>query len=301
MNRKYVLLTAAKDEEKYIEEVLKAVVAQTILPVAWFIVDDGSTDRTASIVKRYAAVYPFIVLQSEEARKGRSFGSQYKAINAAYDLAKGFEFEFLGVVDADQAPQSPTYYEEIFSEFDRNPRLGMASGFIYERANGESGEWRNRPGNSRDSTCASAVFRRACYEKIGGYRPLVYGGSDALAQIDAKRLGFEIFTRPDLVIYHYRPTSSAGGIWKGLFRGGMMDASFGTLFIFEVLKCLRRLKARPRILGSAVRFGGYLYWRLSGRAPLLSAEQVDFLRKDQLSKIRSGTARVKGVRTVSEI
>jgi glycosyltransferase involved in cell wall biosynthesis len=301
MNRKYVLLTAAKDEEKYIEEVLKAVVAQTVLPLAWFIMDDGSTDRTASIVQRYAAVYPFIHLQSASERKGRNFGSQYKAINAAYDFAKNLDFDFLGVVDADQAPESSHYYEEIFSEFDRNPKLGMASGFIYERTNGESGEWKNRPGNSRDSTCASAVFRRTCYEKIGGYLPLVYGGSDALAQIDAKRNGFEIFTRPDLVIFHYRPTSSAGGIWKGLFRGGMMDASFGTLFIFEVLKCLRRVKARPRVLGSAVRFGGYLYWRLSGRAPLLSGEQVDFLRKDQVAKIRSGTSRVKGRRIVSEI
>jgi poly-beta-1,6-N-acetyl-D-glucosamine synthase len=291
MNRKYVLLTAAKDEEKYIEEVLKAVVAQTVKPLAWFIMDDGSTDRTASIIQRYAAVYPFIHLQSAEARAGRSFGSQYKAINAAYDLAKTLDFDFVGIVDADQAPESPTYYEEIFLEFDRNPKLGMASGFIYERANGESGEWRNRPGNSRDSTCASAVFRRACYDRIGGYIPLVYGGSDWLAQLDAKRTGWEITTRPDLRIFHYRPTSSAGGIWKGLFRGGMMDASFGSLFVFEVLKCLRRVKARPRVFGSAVRFGGYLWWKVTGRSPLLTDEQVAFLRKEQTAKLRSVTSR----------
>jgi poly-beta-1,6-N-acetyl-D-glucosamine synthase len=286
MNRKYVLLTAAKDEEAYIEEVLKHVVQQTIKPLAWFIVDDGSLDKTASIVQRYAAVYPFIHLQSAEARKGRSFGSQYKAINAAYDLAKSFDFDFLGVVDADQAPESPTYYEEIFSEFDRNPKLGMASGFIYER---EKGEWKNRRSNSRDSTCASAVFRRACFDGIGGYIPLVYGGSDALAQIDAKRLGWTIMTRPDLHILHYRPTSSAGGLWRGRFREGMMDASFGSLLVFEVMRCLRRVKSRPMVFGSAVRFGGYLWWKVTGRSPLLTEEQVAFLRKEQSAKLHSFT------------
>jgi len=289
MQRNYVLLTAAKDEEAYIGEVIERVVVQTVRPLAWFIVDDGSLDKTAAIIAKYAAAHPFIHLQSASARAGRSFGSQYKAINAAYDLARSLKFEFVGVVDADQAPDSPRYYETLFEDFDRNPKLGMTSGYIYER-NGATGAWKVRASNAPDSTAASALFRRTCYDAIGGYVPLAIGGSDALAQIDARRKGWEVKPRPDLPILHYRPTSSAGGIWRGRWREGMMDGAFGTLPVFEILKCARRLKTKPLVLGSAVRFGGYLWWALTERKPLLSPDQVAFLRQYQRAKMHAATA-----------
>jgi glycosyltransferase involved in cell wall biosynthesis len=287
MQRNYVLLTAAKDEEAYIGEVIDHILRQTIRPRAWFIIDDGSSDRTASIVSKYAAAHPFIHLQSATARQGRSFGSQYKAINAAYDLARSLDFEFVGVVDADQAPESPRYYESLFADFDRNPKLGMTSGYIYERDG--KGVWKVRASNSRDSTAASAVFRRSCYDEIGGYTPLIYGGSDALAQIEARRKGWEVKVRPDLPILHYRPTSSAGGLWRGRWREGMMDGSFGALPVFEIMKCARRLKTRPLVLGSAIRFGAYLWWRMT-RKPLLSSDQVAFLRQEQRAKLHRSVA-----------
>src|ERR1700736_6281009 len=116
MNARYVLLTAAKDEEAYIGNVLEAVLRQTILPFAWFIVDDGSSDKTAAIIEKMALEHPFIHLQSAGSRGGRNFGSQYKAIMAAYDLAKSHKFDFVGVVDADQAPEQKDYYESILQE-----------------------------------------------------------------------------------------------------------------------------------------------------------------------------------------
>lgn len=286
MNNRYVLLTAAKDEEACITEVIQLVVRQTVLPLAWIIIDDGSTDQTAAIIERFAAKHPFIQLHSAGSRGGRNFGSQYKAIQAAYELTKSLEFEFVGVQDADQAPEQANYYESLMSEFHRNSQLGMASGFVYERPHGV---WECRPGNSEDSTAGSVMFRRTCFEQIGGYTPLQYGGSDWLAQLDTKIKGWEILTRPDLHILHYRPTSSAGGIWKGRFREGLMDASFGTHPLFEFFKCCRRVTNYPYFFGSTVRFGGYLWWNLTGRKPLLSPEKVTFLRKEQLAKLRRWT------------
>jgi poly-beta-1,6-N-acetyl-D-glucosamine synthase len=294
MDRSFVLLTAAKDEEAYIGEVIQYVLQQTVKPLAWFIMDDGSSDRTASIIEGFAANNPFIHLQSAGSRGGRNFGSQYKAIMAAYDLAKSLEFEFVGVVDADQAPKQKEYYESLFKEFDLNPKLGMISGFIYERPNGK---WEVRRGNSEDSAAASALFRRSCFDQVGGYTPLVYGGSDWLMQLDTKMAGWEISTRPDLHILHYRPTSSAGGIWRGLFRAGMMDASFGSHPIFEFFKCCRRITTHPFLLGSVVRFCGFLWWQITARKPLLNPEKVAFLRKEQLAKLRRWTTSLGTTRT----
>jgi biofilm PGA synthesis N-glycosyltransferase PgaC len=283
MNRRYVLLTAAKDEEAYLEEVIGYVLRQTVRPLAWFIVDDGSCDRTASIVERIAVEHPLIHFQSAASRGGRNFSSQYKTIMAAYDLARSLEFDFVGVLDADQAPQQKDYYESILAEFDRNPRLGVASGFVYERPRGL---WESRTSNATDSVASSAIFRRNCFDQIGGYKPLYYGGSDWLIQIDAKMAGWEIMTRPDLHLLHYRATSSVGGIWRGKFKAGMMDASFGSGPVFEFFKCCRRLMVRPIFLGSFICFCGYLWWKFTGRNPLIPPAKVAFLRREQRAKLR---------------
>jgi hypothetical protein len=203
---------------------------------------------------------------------------------AAYELAKPLEFEFLGVLDAERAPESKEYYQSILQEFKDNARLGMASGFLYERY---SGKWECRRGNTRDAVAGgTAMFRREAFEQIGGYTPLFYGGSDTLAQFEVERWGWNILTRPDLHIFHYRPTSSAGGIWRGVFRTGMEDGSLGYHPAFELAKCCRRLSCRPLVLGSFVRLSGYLWWRFSGRKPVASPETVAFVRKRQLDKLR---------------
>jgi biofilm PGA synthesis N-glycosyltransferase PgaC len=279
----YVLLTAAKDEEAYIGETIASVLRQTVRPLAWFIIDDGSTDATASIIESAARENPFIQLQSASSRGGRNFGSQYTAIMAAYGLANSLEFDFVGVLDADTAPQRTDYFESILGEFKRNPRLAIASGFIYERARGE---WRSRPDNSLDSVAAGMLFRRGCFDQIGGFRPLSYGGSDWLVQLEARMRGWQILTRPDHPILHYRPTSSAGGIWRGRFRAGLMDASFGSDPIFELFKCGRRVMSHPVFLGSLVRYCGYLFWKLIGREPLISHEKVAFIRREQRAKLK---------------
>ncbi len=284
MSRRYILLTAAKNEAAYITQTIESVLRQTVLPVAWFIMDDGSTDRTAAIIESFAAKHPFIRLNSANSREGRNFGSQYKALKAAYELAGSLDFDFAGVQDADIAPERADYYETILGEFERNPRLGIAGGLIYERLNGV---WKYRPSNSDDSVAGGIqMFRRKCFEQIGGYQPLYVGGSDSLALLDAKILGWEIRTRPDHKVLHYRPTSTAGGKWRGLFRSGLEDASFGNHPIFELFKCARRLTNRPFVLGSTVRLCGYLWWKLSGRAAVIPAEKVAFLRKEQMAKLR---------------
>ena len=91
--------------------------------------------------------------------------------------------------------------------------------------------------------------------------------------------GWETFIRPDLHFLHYRPSSSAGGIWRGTFRKGLMDASFGSHPLFELVKCCRRVTKPPLVLGSAVRFCGFLWWNLNLRKPLLPAETVAYFKE----------------------
>lgn len=296
MNIRYILITAARNEEAYIGEAIQSVLRQTILPSAWFIVDDGSTDQTAAIVKQFAQEHPFIRLWSAESREGRNFGSQYKGIMAAFDLARSMEFDFLGVQDADIAFERNDYYEFILNQFRQNERLGIVGGFIHERVDGA---WKPRKSNSEDSVAGGIqMFRRACFEQIGGYAPLYHGGSDWLAQIMAKKAGWETKACCELAVFHYRPSSSANGKWRGLFRMGQMDASFGSHPVFEVCKCCRRIGLNPFLIGSLVRLAGYLSWSLTGRKPCIPPESVDFLRREQVAKLK-GALRFFGKREIS--
>jgi hypothetical protein len=284
-NFQYILLTAAKNEEAYMAEAIRSVLSQTVRPLAWFIMDDGSTDQTASVVRDFAREHSFIHLQSADSRGGRNFGSQYKAIMAAYDLAKSLEFEFVGVHDADIVCGRNDYYECVLKEFKRNKRLGIAGGFIHERVRGV---WECRKSNSEDSVAGGIqMFRRICFDQIGGYLPLYHGGSDWLAQIAAKMAGWENKAYQGLPMFHYRPSSSANGRWRGLFRMGQMDASFGSHPVFEVFKCCRRIGNSPFLIGSLVRLAGYGLWTLACWKPCIPPDSVAFLRRAQMEKVKS--------------
>jgi biofilm PGA synthesis N-glycosyltransferase PgaC len=284
MKSQFILLTAAKNEERYIGEAIESVLRQTALPAAWIIMDDGSTDQTGEIVRRFSEKYPFIRLHSSRKGGARSFGAQYRAINAAYELARHLDFDYVGMHDADIVPEHDNYYETILRNLDANAKLGIAGGYIHERSAG--GIWESRKANSPESVAGGIqMLRRACYEQIGGYTPLQFGGEDWLAQLDAKMAGWQVKAFPELPIHHYRPTSSAGGRWRGLFRLGMMDASFGSHPFFEVFKCARRVIERPLFISGIIRLAGYIWWNISRRSPLLPANKVAYLRKEQMAKL----------------
>src|SRR3954467_5136783 len=78
----YILVTAARNEARFIELTLQSVVIQTCLPVRWIIVSDGSTDSTDEIVLRYARRYPWIELIRVSDESERNFAAKVRAFNA---------------------------------------------------------------------------------------------------------------------------------------------------------------------------------------------------------------------------
>src|SRR5271169_3299363 len=79
---KYALITPARNEARLIEATIRSVVGQTVCPLKWVIVSDGSTDGTDEIVSRYAAKHEWIELVRMPERKERHFAGKAMAINA---------------------------------------------------------------------------------------------------------------------------------------------------------------------------------------------------------------------------
>lgn len=173
-NDMYVLITPALNEEKHIDKTIKAVLGQTILPAKWVIISDGSTDRTDEIVEHYSNKHEFIYyLRLDRDKASTDFASKVNAFNKGYEKLKGIDYLYVGNVDADVSFDSG-FFEDMLKEFKNNAKLGIAGGFIFEE---DKGQLKSVHGNDiRLVSGQVQLFRRECYESIGGYQPITVGG-----------------------------------------------------------------------------------------------------------------------------
>ena len=296
-NSRFVLVTAAYNEEQFINGVLESVVQQTVLPLKWVIVSDSSTDATDSIVKEYAAKYPFIELLSLKKAHKRNFGAQVYAIQAGCLQLKSLEYEYIGNLDADVS-FPPGYFADLLEHFAQDSKLGLAGGTITEE---RQGSFRPRKHDSVDSVAhAVQLFRRECFEAIGGYVPLKYGGPDWHAMLVTRMKGWRVQSFSELSVRHHRPTGSADTWQRDYFRQGCMDFSIGSHPIFEIFKCMGRVGDKPKLIGAMTRLTGFVWCYLSGQPHEASLEVQEFLRKEQISRIRSLAFRLRDTSVYSK-
>jgi poly-beta-1,6-N-acetyl-D-glucosamine synthase len=280
----YVLVTAAYNEEQNIEKAIRSVLAQTLLPLRWVIVSDGSVDRTDEIVQSYAAANDWIRFLRMVRAPGRSFGSKVRALQAGGNLLEGVTSDFVGNLDADVSLE-PFYFENLMARFQERPTLGIAGGFVCEDT---SGEFQSRRSNRTYSVAhAAQLVRRECYDAIGGYAVLEYGGEDWHAQTSARMKGWEAEAFPELKIFHHRHTGEGDNLLRHKFRQGRMDYSFGSDPLFELLKCAERIPEKPFLFGSMARIVGFVWSSVSGDQRPVSREFIAFMRSEQRAKLRS--------------
>ncbi|MGH9744411.1 MAG: glycosyltransferase [Candidatus Acidiferrum sp.] len=281
---KYVLMTAAYNEEENIGKTIESLLSQTQLPERWVIVSDGSQDRTEGIIRSYAEGHGLIRFLRVSRPPGRSFGSKVMALKEGAKLLDGADFEFIGNLDADVTVDA-TYFEDLIARFESLPKLGLAGGFVYEQT---GGQFRSRRANRTYSVAhAAQLVRRQCYEAIGGYAILKYGGEDWHAQTCARMKGWEAEAIPELNILHHRKTGEAGNLLAHKFRQGRMDYSFGSDPVFETLKCLERLPEKPFFAGGITRLTGFLWASICREERPVSADFIAFLRREQRQKLKS--------------
>ena len=292
---RYVLVTPARNEADYIESTLKSVVAQTIAPSKWVIVSDGSTDGTDGIVERYAKKHAYIEFVARVAGTGRDFGSKVFAFNAGFERLGGTDYSYIGNLDADIS-LDPDYFERLLQRFSERPRLGIGGGAIFESV---GGEYRARCGNRiRSVAGAVQLFRKECFQEIGGYSPIETGGIDTLAEVTAAMLEWEVESFPDLMVRHHRTTSTAlgsGSISVNL-RAGRRDYALGNHPLYQLCKSFGRLSHRPIIIASYFQLVGYFWAALGNDRVAVPDDVYRYLRKEQLARLREVPMRLRGSR-----
>ena len=282
----YVLVTAAYNEEAFIERLLCSVTSQTIPPTRWIIVSDGSTDGTDRIVKRYAEQFTFIQLEHIKEKHSHSFAAQVHAINVGLTLLKNnVQALFVGNLDADVSFE-PDYFAELLDRFHREPELGLTGGWIHEA---EAGVFKVRKGNSpRSVPHAVQLFRRECLDALGwGYQPFPYGGPDWYAEVSLRMKGWRVRSCPDLKVLHHRLTGSANGLLRAAYREGLMHYSMGSHPLYECFRAGHRLSRRPVVVGALVRLLSFVVAACRKEQKYVSAEFIRFLRSEELERVWS--------------
>lgn len=289
----YVIITPARNEEAFIEKTIKSLVAQTVLPLKWVIVSDGSTDRTTEIASRFTEKYGFIQLVEKKAHENRNFGSKVDAINAGYKLLADLDYSFFGILDADISFE-PHYFEQLLKRFLQNPRLGLAGGKVFWNINGLVTTINT---NYHYVTGCNQLFRRECYEEIGGYLPIRTGGVDTVAMMMVRMKGWEVKSFPELRVLHYTKAGTKdASIYLARYRGGIRDYHIGCHPLFFTARSACRILQDPLILGSLCSLFGYFRaWMFFPKRPVPD-ELVRFVQRDQIRRLtgiirRTGSGR----------
>jgi len=274
----YIVVTPCRNEEKNVPNLVQSLVAQTLRPVLWVIVDDSSTDKTGEIIAEANKQHDWIKVVNLKEHKG------YMGTHYAYVCNKGFEFAkeycknnnipygYIALVDADNILVD-RYFEKLIEEFEKDEILGIASGnSVYanvekilnnlkmEKTNVsvmDNDFWRlcgsSFTYSREDQPMGSArMWRKECFEETGGY--ILVHAPDAISNVKAKLKGWKTRCFMDFKIIE-REAATKEVLWKGWKDKGRSDFFMWYPLSFAVLKAIKYLFKRPYYTGIAYIYG----------------------------------------------
>ena len=238
--------------------------------------------ETEEIVSAYQRRYDWIRLLQRPERKERHFAAKVEAFDTGLEVLRSLQFEVIGNLDADISFDSD-YFAFLMSRFAEAQRLGVAGTPFVE----EDRHYDYRFTNIEHVSGACQLFRRQCFDEIGGYHAIKGGGVDWVAVTSARMKGWQTRTFTEMTCVHHRPmgTQSAGRL-RGAFRQGRKDFYLGGHPLWQAFRGVYQMTRPPYILAGAALIAGYLWTWASGQDYLVSLELVRFHRVEQLARLR---------------
>lgn len=269
-----LIITPFKNEANSILKTMDSIVRQTMHPVKWLLIDDGSDDESPRMVQEYQAKYPFIhYYRRQGASAQRATGNNVVDVfNAGLKVADelGLQWDLVGKMDADLVIDRDDYLEFIVRKFDEYPKLGIASGVIYTLSN--TGKKIYESPYRWHTQGQTKFYRRNTLEAMGGLKP--FKGWDGIDNILARGNGYiteKFFEQEILHLYPTQTRMAEGGFKKGLKREATEYRNMGYPFYMYFFKTLKLIKERgiyPGIL--------YFYYGLKATLttkPLVNSQE----------------------------
>jgi poly-beta-1,6-N-acetyl-D-glucosamine synthase len=276
----YVVISPVRNEAEHLDEVIAAVVAQTVPPAEWVLVNDGSTDATAAIAERWAARFSWIRVVHRTDRGGRSQGTGVmEAFYDGFNTLRTVDWQYLVKLDGDIVV-SPTYFERCFAEFVADPKLGIGGGTVDHLDNGHA----RTEGHPRFHVRgATKIYRRPCWEGLGGL--IKSPGWDTVDELKAHFLGWDTRTFPDLRVMHRRITGAADGAWRNAVKNGTANYVSAYHPLFMLVKCLKRLASKPYGLQALGLWYGFMRGYVRSLPRVDERALIRYIRQQQLRRL----------------
>jgi biofilm PGA synthesis N-glycosyltransferase PgaC len=284
----YILITPARNEVRFIEQTIRSMIAQTIRPVRWIIVSDGSTDGTDEVVKRFLQENLWIELVRMPERRDRSFAAKAHCFNGGYQSVGECSYDVIGNLDADITFEED-YFEFLLGTFVADPGLGVVGTPFVEGK--KSYDYRFT--NVEHVSGACQLFRRQCFEEVGGYRPIKSGGIDWVAVTTARMKGWKTRTFPGKFCYHHRPMGTASsGKLKAWYNLGRQDYYLGGHPLWELFRSCLQVRNKPYFLGGALLLTGFAWAFISRTKRPIDPQLVAFHQREQMQRLREAFRKV---------
>ena len=270
-------------------QTLDSVIAQSIRPAKWVIVDDGSTDATPDILAEYAAKHHWITIVTRADRGRRAVGpGVIEAFYAGYETVNPDEFEYLCKLDLDLRLPA-RYFEALMERMESNPRIATCSGKAYIERNGHV---ENERHGDETSIGASKFYRMSCFKAIGGFvREVMWDGIDCHR---CRMLGWIAcsWDDPELRFIHLRPMgSSQHSVFAGRMRHGYGQYFMGTGLPWMIATAIYRIPERPYVIGGLLILLGWLKNALQGNPRYEDPQFREFLCRYQWRALLVGKRR----------
>lgn len=286
---RYVLITPARNEADLIGATLESVAAQTLPPTRWVIVSDGSTDGTDDIVKKHAARHDWIKLLRMPERQDRQFAAKAHAFNAGYAAARECDYDLIGNLDADITFE-PDYFSFLIGKFQGNSRLGVAgTPFVENFKNLKDHTYAHDGANLSHVSGACQVFRKECFEQVGGYVPIKGGAIDWIAVTTARMKGWETRTFTEKVCLHHRKIGTgtgSNGVLRTRFHYGKKAYYVGGHPAWETSRGLFAMRKKPVLLGGMMFLAGYYWAAIQRMERPVPPELMAFHRAEQMARLK---------------
>jgi glycosyltransferase involved in cell wall biosynthesis len=277
MEARFLIISPMRNEAAHVERVARAVAAQTHPPAEWVVVDDGSTDDTASILRRLENEMAFLRVHgrdadSEPVADRLAVAAAPRAFN--YGLSRAGIDDWTHVVKLDgDVELPPDYFERLIERYEEDPALGMAGGNLVE----PSGDRMvMMPIPQHHVHGAVKCYSRACFDAIGGVQERL--GWDTIDETYARMRGFRTRNFLDIIAVHHRPHGSADGTLRGCARHGECAYIAHFSLVWVALRSLKVARERPLGVSGAAFLYGYLRSAARGVARVPDPEFRRFAR-----------------------
>lgn len=277
VDSKYLLISPCRNEARLMRQTLDTVVAQSVRPAKWVIVDDGSTDETPSILAEYASRHAWIRIVTRADRGRRAVGpGVVEAFYAGYATIDPDDYDYLCKLDLDLRLPA-RYFETLIDRMRQNPRIGTCSGKAYIESGDHLVCERHGDENSLGMT---KLYRVACFKEIGGFVREV--GWDCIDGHQCRMKGWIAcsWDEPDLRFVHLRIMGASDrGILTGRFRQGYGQYYMGTSLLYTMASVVSRLNQKPYVIGQLAVLWGWIASALRRKPRYDDPEFRAFLRR----------------------